>query len=139
MKKCINLSILYAFLGLAGGVFYREFTQFNGFTGVTALGKVHTHLLLLGMFMFLIVALFTVHFDLEKQKSFKIFMGAYNAGLILTAIMMVVRGIFQVKGTVLSSAANAMISGFAGIGHLLVGIGLLVLLFLLRKMAMNRD
>lgn len=78
MKKCINLSILYAFLGLAGGVFYREFTKFNGFTGVTALGKVHTHLLLLGMFMFLIVALFTVHFDLEKQKSFKIFMGAYN-------------------------------------------------------------
>ena len=139
MKKCINLSILYAVLGLAGGVFYREFTKFNGFTGVTALGKVHTHLLLLGMFMFLIVALFTTHFDLEKQKSFRIFMGTYNAGLILTAIMMVVRGIFQVQGTVLSSAANAMISGSAGIGHLLIGIGLLVLLFLLRKMAMNRD
>ena len=43
---------------MVGGVFYREFTKLNGYTGVTALGKVHTHLFLLGMVMFLIIAVF---------------------------------------------------------------------------------
>lgn len=138
MKKCINLSILYTLLGLAGGVFYREFTKFSGFEGTCSLGKVHTHLLMLGMFMFLIIALFASKFDLEKEKNFKIFMITYNCGLILTAIMMVARGVFQVQGTFLSAMANGMISGFAGIGHILLGVGLLVLLFMLRKVAADR-
>ena len=51
MKKYLNLSLVYAVAAMVGGVFYREFTKFSGFDGVTALGKVHTHL-------FLLVALF---------------------------------------------------------------------------------
>ena len=43
MKKFINISLIYAIAAMAGGVFYREFTKFNNFTGVTALGKVHAH------------------------------------------------------------------------------------------------
>lgn len=35
MKKTINLSILYAILAMSGGVFFREFTKFNHFDGVT--------------------------------------------------------------------------------------------------------
>lgn len=53
MKKYLNLSLIYAVAAMVGGVFYREFTKFNEFTGVTALGKVHTHLFLLGMVLFL--------------------------------------------------------------------------------------
>ena len=49
MKKYLNLSLGYAVAAMAGGVFYREFTKLNGFTGVTTLGKVHPHLFLLGM------------------------------------------------------------------------------------------
>jgi len=45
-------------LRYSGGVFYREFTKWNGFTGVT-LGKVHAHLFLLGMIVFLLVAPFS--------------------------------------------------------------------------------
>lgn len=137
MKKYLNLSILYAILGMIGGVFYREFTKFNDFSGVTALGKVHTHLFMLGMFMFLIVALFANHFDFEKEKSFKYFMWTYNGGLILSVIMMVVRGICEVKDIALSAALNGMISGFAGIGHILLSIGLLIFLFGLKKLAYN--
>ena len=37
MKKFINISLIYAIAAMAGGVFYREFTKFNNFTGVTAL------------------------------------------------------------------------------------------------------
>lgn len=57
MKKMINTSVIYAVLALAGGVFYREFTKFHEFTGYTTLSVVHTHYFILGMFMFLILAL----------------------------------------------------------------------------------
>ena len=49
MKKYLNISLGYAIAAMLGGVFYREFTKWNEFTGVTTLGKVHTHLFLLGM------------------------------------------------------------------------------------------
>ena len=65
MKKYLNISLIYAIAAMVGGVFYREFTKWNGFTGMTALGKVHTHLFLLGMLMFLIIALFAEHHVLQ--------------------------------------------------------------------------
>lgn len=135
MKKYLNISLIYAIAAMVGGVFYREFTKWNGFTGVTALGKVHTHLFLLGMLMFLIVALFAEHHDLQKQKLFRVFLWVYNIGVPLTAVMLVVRGIAQVLNVSLSSAANASISGIAGIGHILTGVGLVLLLISLKKTA----
>ena len=49
MKRYMNTALLYAVLAMVGGVFYREFTKFNGFTAKTALGVVHTHYFLLGI------------------------------------------------------------------------------------------
>ena len=49
MKRYMNTALLYAILAMAGGVFYREFTKFNGFTDKTTLAVVHTHYFLLGM------------------------------------------------------------------------------------------
>ena len=37
MKKLLNTAFIYALAAMAGGVFYREFTKFNGFSGRTAL------------------------------------------------------------------------------------------------------
>ena len=45
----INTSFVYLILALISGVFYREFTKFNGFTEKTTLGVVHTHLFVLGV------------------------------------------------------------------------------------------
>ena len=45
MKKLFNLSFFYLILGLALGVFFREFTKFNNFTGITKLSSAHTHTL----------------------------------------------------------------------------------------------
>ena len=70
MKKYINRSIIYAILAMVGGVFYREFTKIMGFTGVTALGKVHVHLLVLGTFVYLIISLFSKQINFEKEKTF---------------------------------------------------------------------
>lgn len=135
MKKYLNLSLIYAIAAMAGGVFYREFTKYNNFTGVTALGKVHAHLFLLGMLVFLIVALFAAHHDLAKFKTFRAFLWTYNIGVPLTAVMLLVRGVPQVMGLSLSSGLSAAISGMAGIGHILVGAGIILLLISLKKTA----
>ncbi|MGM9589137.1 MAG: DUF2871 domain-containing protein [Faecousia sp.] len=137
MKKYLNISFIYAIAAMAGGVFYREFTKFNGYTGMTALGKVHTHLFLLGMLVFLVVALYAAHNDLAKVKTFRVFLWIYNIGVPLTAVMMLVRGVFQVLGTPLSAAVNASISGIAGVGHILTGVGLILLLLSFKKIAKN--
>ncbi len=139
MKKYINIAFLYAIVAMVGGVFYREFTKFNDFTGVTALGKVHTHFFLLGMVVFLLVALFSALGDLEKIKSFRLFARFYHPGLILMGIMLVVRGVAQVLGLELSSGLDAAISGVAGIGHILLGIGIVLLLNSLKTLAAQRE
>lgn len=135
MKKYLNFSLIYAIAAMVTGVFYREFTKWNGYTGVTTLGKVHVHLFLLGMMVYLMIALFATPQEPQKHKTFRIFLWVYNIGLPLTAVMMVVRGVTQVLDISLSSAANASISGIAGIGHILTGTGIILLLVSLRKMA----
>ena len=137
MKKYLNVSLIYALAAMAGGVFYREFTKFNHFSGVTALGKVHTHLFLLGMLVYLVIALYAAHNDLGKLRSFRAFLWCYNIGVPMTAAMMVVRGVPQVLGLTLSNAASTSISGIAGIGHILTGAGIVLLLVSLKKLAKN--
>ena len=79
MKKILNTSMIYFILAAAAGVFYREFTKFNGYTGETALSYVHTHLFVLGMFAFLVIALFGCQKpELFKQSTFKKFFILYN-------------------------------------------------------------
>ena len=51
----------------------------------------------------------------------------------LSVFMMLTRGTLEVIGLSLSSALDASISGIAGIGHILLGTGLILLLTLLRK------
>lgn len=137
MKKYLNISLVYAIAAMAGGVFYREFTKYNDFTGVTTLGKVHTHLFMLGMMVFLVVALFAAHHELKYQKTFRVFLWVYNIGVPLTAVMLAVRGITQVLSLSLSAGVSAAISGIAGIGHILTGAGIILLLVSLKKTAKN--
>ncbi len=135
MKKYLNLSLGYAVAALAAGVFYREFTKWNQFSGTTALGKLHGHLLLLGTVIFLLVALFSQTLPLKDLRLFRTFLITYNIGLPLSAVMLLVRGVPQVLGLSLSRAVDASISGIAGIGHILTGLGLICLLLSLRKAA----
>lgn len=135
MKKYIKLSLVYAIAAMVGGVFYREFTKYLGYTERTMLGKLHTHLFVLGMMMFLLVAIFARLTEVEKEKPFRCFMVTYNVGLPLTVALMVVRGVTEVKGMALSRGLNAAISGVAGIGHVLIGVGIITLLIALLRAA----
>lgn len=96
MKRYINTALLYAIFAMAGGVFYREFTKFNGFTGKTTLSVVHTHYFLLGMVFFLLLLLLEKNFSFTGAKTGRV-LAAYHIGLNLTAVMFVVRGIAQVR------------------------------------------
>lgn len=133
MKKYLNYSLSYGVMGLVCGVYFREFTKIMGFTGITTLSKAYPHFLILGTMLFLIVALFSDRLDLEKDKTFALFMRIYNIGLPLTVLMMLIRGTLQVLGTPLSKGLNASISGIAGIGHILLGVGFILLIVSLKK------
>ena len=140
MKKCLNISLIYAIAGLAGGVFYREFSKMNGFDGVTALGKVHTHLLLPGIIVCQITALFCAHFkSLPERKTFKAFLCVYNIGVPLTAVMMTVRGITEVLNIELTRVANTAISGFSGIAHIIAAVGIILLIVSLKGCAKSEN
>lgn len=132
MKRYMNAALLYAILAMVGGVFYREFTKFQGFTGKTTLSVVHTHYFLLGMVFFLMLLLLEKNFSFTGAKTGRAVL-VYHIGLNLTSVMFVLRGIVQVLGTQLSSGMNASISGIAGIGHILLGISLVLLLIQVKR------
>ncbi len=132
MKRYMNMALLYAVLAMVGGVFYREFTKFNGFTAKTTLGVVHAHYFLMGMVFFLLLLLLEKSFSFTGAKTGRILV-LYHIGLNLTAVMFVVRGVTQVLGTALSSGMSAAISGMAGIGHILLGVSLILLLLQVKR------
>ena len=132
MKRYMNTALLYAVFAMAGGVFYREFTKFNGFTGKTTLSVVHTHYFLLGMVFFLLLLLLEKNFSFTGAKTGRV-LAAYHIGLNLTAVMLAVRGVTQVLGLTLSSGMDAAISGMAGIGHILLGVSLVLLLLQIKR------
>lgn len=134
MKKYANAAVVYGILALVGGVFYREFTKFNGFEGTTALGFVHVHYFALGvLFLLLLMALAA---QLGKAFEPGRALVAYHVGLNLSVAMLVVRGVIQVLGTELSAGATAAISGIAGVGHIVLGVSLVMLLLRVRRAAL---
>lgn len=132
MKRYMNSALLYAILAMAGGVFYREFTKFNGFTAKTTLSVVHTHYFLLGLVFFLLLVVLEKNLSFTGAKAGRV-LTVYHIGLNLTAVMLAVRGVTQVLGLTLSSGMDAAISGMAGIGHILLGVSLVLLLLQIRR------
>ena len=132
MKRYMNTALLYAILAMAGGVFYREFTKFNGFTARTTLSVVHTHYFLLGLVFFLLLVVMEKNLSFTGAKTGRVLM-IYHIGLNLTAVMLAVRGVTQVLRLTLSSGMDAAISGIAGIGHILLGVSLVLLLLQINR------
>jgi len=135
MKKYIDFSIGFAVYGLCCGVYYREFTKFNGFTERTMLGMAHPHVLMLGALGFLIMALFVKILNIEETKKSKIARILYTAGLITASVMMLVRGTMEVMGSPISSGISGAIAGIAGLGHIAVAVGMIMALSIIKKNA----
>ena len=137
MKRYMNGAITYAALAMAGGVFYREFTKFNHFTGQTTLSVLHTHYFVLGMLFFLLLLLLEKNFAFSSAKSDKILL-FYNIGLNTTVALLFVRGITQVLNMSLSSGQDAAISGIAGLGHIILGVSIIYILLEIKKAVVKK-
>lgn len=132
LKTWYWFAMLYTALGLASGLFYREFTKFNGVPGGTQLAVAHTHLLTLGTIFSLIFLILERLFRLsEVTKRYKAFVITWNVGVLLTAVMLVVKGCLQVLG--LSMATSPMIAGISGLGHMTITAAFVLLMVVLGK------
>ena len=131
MKRIARFSFFYCILGMLLGVFYREFTKINHFTGQTVLSGLHTHVLVLGALFLLILLLLEKSFALTENKKFNLFFITYNIGLFLTVIMMAIRGCVEVLNLEISSAINSTISGVAGLGHIIMMIAYILFFLIL--------
>lgn len=132
MKKLFYAAFAYMVLGVASGLFYREFTKANDFAegAFTQLGLAHTHLLILGFIVLLIVLALEKVFTLSaSRRLFAWFFWLYNAGVVLTSAMLIWHGSL----TVLGQDSTAMIAGIAGLGHMLVTAGMVLLFLTLRR------
>lgn len=134
MKKGLQYTMVYAVLGLILGVFYREFTKFHHFEGYTSLSLMHTHVLIFGVFFTLLLSVVLVQLGktwTEIKWDWRFFQG----GLLLTVAMMLVRGVLEVRQVSLSVGMDHGISGLAGLGHGLLGIFLVKILYGLYRQA----
>lgn len=120
MRRIVNAAIVYTVLGLMAGVYYREFTKAQDFTGDTQLSVVHTHLLALGMLFFLVVLALEKAFTLTASRWFPLFFVSYQAGLLWTVALLVTHGTL----TVLGRETGAAVAGIAGLGHIGLTVGL---------------
>lgn len=128
MKKLFNLSFFYLILGLALGIFFREFTKFNAFTGITTLSAAHTHTLVLGFIFFLILIVLEKLFNISNIKYFIGWLITYNIGLLSLISTLVVRGILEVLNKDFIGLPH-----IAGTAHAIFGISLIWFMIILKK------
>jgi hypothetical protein len=133
MKKLLKTAAYYAGFAIGLGVFDREFTKWNNFVGLTPLSYLHVHLFVLGMLLFLVLALFAKDSQLEQNKYFKVFYLVHNIALPWTVAMMLTRGILQVEQVTLAKGLDTLVSTLSGIGHLGITVGLVFLFISLFK------
>lgn len=139
MKKILNTAFFYLILGLVSGVFYREFTKIYGYTNYTRLSVLHTHLLTLGMIIFMIIFLIaSIYNKLIETKKFTIFYFTYNISFLVMIITILIRGILEVLNINLNKSFNAAISGIAGLSHIGISVALIILFLELKKQVYNK-
>ena len=128
----MNTAFAYMVLGLVSGLFYREYTKATDTLGAdTQLATLHTHFLALGMIVFLVVLALDALFQLSGRRSFTVFYWTYNIGLLMTVVMQAVRGILTLDGQD-PATTTAAIPGVAGLGHMVLTVGLVALFVALR-------
>lgn len=139
MKRLINTAMTYMILGLVSGVFYREYSKLtDNLTTQSPLSTLHTHLLALGMLVFLVVAALDGMLHLRGRRSFEVFYWTYNIGLLWTVVLMVVRGVLTLNGHD-PATTSAAIPGIAGLGHIILSVGLISLFVALHGGLKDRE
>ncbi|MFB3232968.1 DUF2871 family protein, partial [Staphylococcus pseudintermedius] len=98
MRRILYAFMTYTVLGLLSGFAYRELTVHYEFTGSTQMSVMHTHLLTLGMFMFLILIPIEKLFKISSYYLFNWYFIIYNIGVLTTVSMQFMKGFKQISG-----------------------------------------
>ncbi|MGO1974840.1 MAG: DUF2871 domain-containing protein [Propionibacteriaceae bacterium] len=116
LRTLYRLAAVWTVVGLASGLFYREFTKAFDVAGGTQLAVVHTHTLLLGTIFTLLVLAMVKVLALDADRRFRWFVLVWNIGLAVTTGGMLVKGMLQVMGH--EAATHPAIAGVSGLGHM---------------------
>jgi hypothetical protein len=131
-QSIIELAFVSLILGLAGGVFYREFTKIYAYTETTYLGGIHVHTLALGFLsLFVLYTLISRNEDAEFVVKLRTPVYVWLSGLLLSIVMMMIHGIIEVLGNYYGTVPEAAIAGLAGLGHIIFSIGIVWTMILL--------
>ncbi len=128
MKLLYKIAAFYVVMGLALGVFYREYTKHVEFTGETTLSVLHVHTLVLGALFFIILMLLEHQITLTAYRRFNIWLALYNIGLLGVLTTLTIRGLLQVQGTDISG-----LNHIAGTFHAIFGIAWIWFLVIIKK------
>ena len=115
-------------LGLALGVFFREFTKLNDFSGATTLNVAHTHTLVLGFIFFLVIVILEKVFTISNIKYFNIWLITYNIGLLSLISTLVARGVLEILNKDFAGLPH-----IAGTSHAILGLSLIWFMIILKK------
>lgn len=139
-QSIIELAFVSLILGLAGGVFYREFTKIYAYTEATYLGKIHVHTLALGFLsLFVLYTWISRNEDNEFVEKLRKPIYIWLSGLLLSIVMMMIHGIIEVLGSYYGTVPEAAISGLAGLGHILLSTGIVWTMIVLIKNESEKD
>jgi len=136
-RRLVAASAVSTAVGLASGLFYREFTKHFEFDGRSQLNVAHTHWLVLGTMFGLIFALVEDRFLIsQRTKVFTAFWWTWLVGLVLTGGMQIVKGSMQVAGT--AGSDSPALAGVSGLGHMSLTAAF-ILFFLALWSALGKD
>lgn len=134
MKKYIIISFLFMVLGIACGVFYREFSKaYEVVNTYTTLGVAHSHFLVLGSILTLVIGLVTIKVDKSNSILFNTSLIVFVVGVLGSGLMLLTRGIFDVldKSALIEynipKPINGILSGVSGCFHAVLGVGVVLI------------
>ena len=128
-RKIFISAAVYGTLGLVAGFFGRTYTHSMGMEDASHLSVLHTHILALGFFFFLITLALEKLYTFSDQKNyFPLFLG-YSLGLAMTVASMSAIGIIQANG---GEESKALV-GISGLGHILITAGIIIYIARINK------
>lgn len=134
MLRLFYTAFGFGIIGILSGLYYRELTKAHDFTDRSAsqLGLVHSHFLVLGFVILLLVLALEKLFSISAAapKLYTWFFWTWSAGVAITGGMMMVKGSLVVMG---ADASSAALDGIAGLGHISLTAGFVLLFLAVRK------
>lgn len=137
MKKLWRTAFIYL---IGSTVFEVALAGILEATGAKAVGTgivarpmgliIHTHLLGLGFFFYVLLMMLEKLFGLTGDSGFGRFEIVYNSGLVLSAAIMLYRSLGEIFGF---EASKMLAMGLGTVGHILVTAGLIMFALLLKR------